>query len=195
MKKESRRLSLVLCVIGLLFASTSPASLVWHWNFQEPVVNASPDETLTLWATLYNDPVSTYPIYGRDFRDKGYWVGGYACCSQGLLERYELINPGAGGDVGESPNFFDQFTDLALLPGESLDFVYLVLKPKQGVLTAGEIEFRSRLNLRWRNTSDLFERYSDQDTRIVISAVPAPPAIGLFVSGLVTLFGVIRRRG
>lgn len=190
---------LFVMIFGLLniFPAKAFSAPIWHWAFDQPIQTVSPTDTVTFTATLFNDPASTEMIYGPANRDLGYWVKGASCCSAELLNQYTLQNPGVGGDVRVSPNFFDQFNNLILAPGQNFNFTYLYLLPKNGNADIGAYNSLARLNLGFKTDgSFLIEKYSDANPTVVvhgdISTVPLPPSVYLFMTGLLSIFSMGR---
>ena len=199
---KNKRKFLFITIFGFLnvFPAKAFSAPIWHWAFDQPTQTVSPTDAVTFTATLFNDPASTEMIYGSANKDLGYWVKGASCCSAELLNQYTLQNPGVGGDVRVSPNFGDQFINLALAPGQRFHFTYLYLVPNNGAADIGTYNFLSRLNLGFKTDgSFLIEKYSDVDPAAIvqgnISTVPLPSAGYLFIIGLLSMASFFSRRG
>ena len=187
-------ISIFVLSAGLAAPAMSTAVPVWYWTFDEPVQYVTPTESVLFTATLFNDGSSSEYIYGSANKDLGYWVKGASCCTSELNAQYNLNNPGVGGDVNQSPNFFDQFTNLALAPGESYNFTFLSLSPQDGTAEFGTYDFLSRLNLGYKTDgSILIQQYSEIDPSIVVGTgvapVLEPASILLMLSGIAILLG------
>jgi len=195
--KNKHNILLLISIIGFLgaFPTKAFSAPIWHWAFDQPIQVVSPADTVTFTATLFNDPASTEVIYGSANKELGYWVKGASCCSVELLNQYTLQNPGVGGDVRVSPNFFDQFNNLILAPGQNFNFTYLYLLPKNGAADTGTYNFLARLNLGFKTDgSFLIEKYSDANPTVIVqsnaSTVPLPPSVYLFMTGLLSIFSI-----
>lgn len=188
------------CIL-LLFAiitQNAIAVLVWNWDFIEPTQTVLPTEDVIFTATLFNDASSTEYIYGGNYRDLGYWVRGASCCTAGMNQQYNFNNPGVGGDVRESPNFMDQFSDLQLAPGESFEFAFLNLTPLGGSVELGIYDFLARLNLGFqRDSSVLIERYSGSNPSIIVEmdsvSVSEPSSFTLLLISILTLLAINKK--
>lgn len=172
---------------------SASAALIWDWSLDAPVQVVSPTDSVIFRATLHNDIASTEYVYGANIRNQGYWVSNVACCTTQLGSQYTLNNPGMGGDVKQSPNFFSQFDDLRLAPGESFEFVFLYLTPKYGTASVGQYNFTARLGLSYLATGAApVMQYSQTAPSVIVSTVPQPPAILLLLSGMAPLLAYRR---
>lgn len=169
-----------------LSSGISVAAPIAHWSFDEPAGLAGPSDTLTMFATLTNDPTSTEAIAG---------LGGGLYAWGNLWTAY-TFNWGPSGFA----SLIDQFSGVNLLPGESMQFVFGTLTPSSGTVPEGTYAAQYGLTyLDFKYMEDCCTRrevrsYAENGfARTVASAsVPEPSTFMLLASGLGG-FAMIRR--
>jgi len=184
--KKTNKVILVITIVTIYFmpmmASAQTTQPIWHWAFHNPTPTVLPTDEITFWATLYNDSSSTESIVGGYLPEDGWYIKGASCCGFTISDQYSI----------SFGNFINTTT---IFPGDSYDFIFLTLTPKNGSVNPGTYSFDSRIRMQWG-----YYMPSDHsklsDVQVSITVVPEPISSTLFLLGGTLLAGrrFIRRK-
>ncbi len=170
-------MSTTLMAILLLAAQSAQARVIWDWDFVNPFNEVGQRATVVMNARITVDARSTEAFA---------WDGarGWAYLNSWPLWKAYTFSFGPAGGF----SFFDQFRGVTIAPGESFDFVFGVLSPRNGLARVGSYTstyqafFLSGLGRRHNH-------YFQVD-------VPEPAAWGLLAAGLfmAPMMLAVRRR-
>ncbi len=180
MKKTGSVLSIIM--IFFLISTTNSAAEVFGigWDFNTPIIEVNPTETINVWATLYNnsDP-------GFTFDQSNYGSAGTSF-SWGTLIYNDNYTPNNPYDYS---NLFENMNNISLAPGESIEFLYITLTPHGGAASPGTYS-----NLNWIYPDFAGGILSESALTIHVNSVPVPAAFFLFSSGLAGIWFVKKRK-
>lgn len=157
-------------------STASHAELQMSWDLHSWSLEASPSETLQLHAHIHNSPASTEHLLGSRF---------VAAYGEGLEGLYDF--------APATPSLAEQFAQLDLAPGESLDFIFGVLVPINGRVEPGvyggggySLNFRDAqgAEVSWQPEASLLVRVVDRGTPDDPQHVPEPATAALAALGL-----------
>lgn len=170
-------LPLVLLII--CFPTTSFATLLWSWQLGTDKLYLVEDE-IFIHATLINEVEST-ENFTKDFLESAAYdpLGNF---------------PYWGFDFGSGPesfSFFPQFDGMNLAPGQSFDFIFGRLTPKNpDTIPQGVYDFSTTLRVAGGSQENMFTLEVNNGEVLFSSgrapdSVPAPVGIWLYIIGLV----------
>lgn len=114
------RLRAWLGALLLAASGASPASVSLSWDLSSWQYNATPDQTLELRATVYNEASANEHLLGSRF---------VAAFGEGIEDAYVFLAPAV--------SLADQFAMMDLAPGQGMDFVFGRLAPVNGHIAPG----------------------------------------------------------
>ncbi|MEO3690989.1 PEP-CTERM sorting domain-containing protein [Roseateles paludis] len=157
-------------------SSASHAELDMSWDMHSWSLEGTPSETLQLHAHIHNSPTSTERLLGTRF------VSFYG---EGLEGLYNF--------APSTPSLVEQFAQLDLAPGESMDFIFGLLVPINGHVEPGvyggggySLNFRDAegAEVSWQPEASLAIRVVDRGTPDDPQHVPEPTTAALAALGL-----------
>ena len=157
-------------------STASHAELQMSWDLHSWTLEGSPTATLQLHAHLHNSPTSTEHLLGSRF---------VAAYGEGLEGLYEF--------APATPSLVEQFAQLDLAPGESMDFLFGLLVPINGHVEPGvyggggySLNFRDAqgAEVSWQPEASLLVRVVDRATPDDPQHVPEPATAALAALGL-----------
>jgi MYXO-CTERM domain-containing protein len=157
-------------------SSASHAELDMSWDMHSWSLEGTPSETLQLHAHIHNSPTSTERLLGTRF------VSFYG---EGLEGLYNF--------APSTPSLVEQFAQLDLAPGESMDFIFGLLVPINGHVEPGvyggggySLNFRDSegAEVSWQPEASLAIRVVDRGTPDDPQHVPEPTTAALAALGL-----------
>lgn len=169
-------------------SNASHAELDMSWDMHRWSLEATPGETLRLTARIHNSAVSNEHLLGARF------VGFYG---EGLEGLYDF--------APSTPSLAEQFAQLDLAPGESMDFIFGLLVPINGHVEPGvygggsySLSFRDSegADVSWQPEASLAIRVADRSTPDDPQHVPEPTTAALAALGLAAAgWGRRQRKG
>ncbi len=184
---------LLFCTIGMLSFSVD-AALTWTWSIDNPINLARQDESISITATIYNDPTSTVDLEGLDgnIEDPGpitfpgtSVIGAYHSVADEYYAEW--------GPLGDN-TFQSQFEGVVISPGESFSFDLYTLFPgiPPGVFSPDPVFIPASMGVHTSEHNVLFIQGFDQNPSVVfqdagsveITVVPLPASLFLFFSGI-----------
>ena len=174
----------IIGVFLLTLSQTSYSAVVWDWSIDNPVLSVGSMDDVIINATIFNDPASeTLSELDTNLPSEVVdiiFISGTTDSS--LFNNYSYDEGIKGGDTIRS-----QFSGVVLDPGESFSFVLYTLVPLDGGAMPGNYEMPiNELTLTASSQGPL------SGGPVSITVVPIPCAIYLFITGIVTLFGLRR---
>jgi len=167
-----------LSLLCLYPASIFASSINWSWSFVQPNVVATTEENLDIYITIKNDSTSLTSI--------------------DLSQSYFDFFDGTFGQIGiitdenNNPLYTTTLwppTRIALDRGEEVSFLGFSLTYMRDL----EVGDRVDINPKYYIEDGLYNKYADSSLLINLVAVPLPPSIILFISGVGMI--LLQKRG
>ena len=127
-------LRIVFLFAAMAVSNNSLGAIIWSWEFNDPHVTVTPNETVVFRATLHND-IASETIKNLDLdpetgEPRIFWTVIY---DDGSIVGYDDIMLAydrlPGSAAAPFVSFFDQFAGVVIEPGESFEFTYYTLEP------------------------------------------------------------------
>ena len=156
---------------------SSHALLIWDWDLEKSTIDVTPSNTITLNATIYNDASSTQSIFSNTFITYGMGWG-------------SIFGPGNPYTYSSGVDgwLLNQFIGVEVAPGDSFDFVFATLTPKNGLVDVG-IYTSDYLMIAMK--TDNIQLIKSVEINVNTIPVPEPSTIALLCIGL---FGILLMR-
>jgi hypothetical protein len=168
---KTRSVTIITLSAGALFFCSAinlaaQGTLNWHWDFNQTLYSVNPIDVIYVHATIVNDPSSSTDLTHGSMM------------SWGIDPSYS--QPPYQFVFGPSPGlhpFLDQFDNLDLAPGQSLQFVWGYLTPIGGSVAPDTYHFGPG-SLSFDSSSTEYSSGFD------VHVVPEPASTSLLVVGL-----------